>query len=135
MEPEQGVSLALAGYLRAGARRPFAWGRCDCSLWMADWVRLRRGIDPAAPLRGRYRTARGAARHIRRMGGAEAMARTLAAEAGLAVTAAPAVGDIGLVRHPLAGPCFAIRCALGWALKAPAGIAVADCPVIVAWSV
>lgn len=122
-------------FLREAARQPFAWGRADCSLFMADWVQRVRGIDPAAPLRGRYRTALGAARHIRRRGGFEAMGRALAQAAGLAVTDAPRPGDIGLVRDPVAGPLFAVRTRLGWMAKAPAGLSLGAFPVIVAWAV
>ena len=44
----------------------FAWGAHDCCLFAADGVRATTGADPAADLRGRYRTALGAARLIRR---------------------------------------------------------------------
>lgn len=100
---------------------------------MADWCRTVRGVDPAASLRGRYGTARGALRHVRRLGGFEAMGRALMAGCGLATTPAPRPGDVGLVRHPRVGPVFAIRCALGWAVKSPEGVAVDDFPVLVAW--
>lgn len=132
MEPRD---REMTEFLREAARQPFAWGQADCSLFMADWVRYVRGIDPAAPLRGRYRTAIGAARHIRRLGGIEAMGRALARSAGLAVTEEPKPGDIGLVRDPVAGPLFAIRTRLGWVGKAPAGLALGSFPVIVAWAV
>ena len=125
----------MSAYLRRAAREPFAWGQSDCALFIADWVRIARGLDPAAPLRGQYRCHLGAARHIRRYGGIEAMGRALAAQAGLPETAAPRPGDIGLVRDPLAGPLFAIRAASGWAAKSPRGIALAAFPVIVAWRV
>ena len=125
----------MSAYLRQAAREPFAWGVSDCALFMADWVRFARGLDPAASLRGRYRCHLGAARHIRRLGGLEAMGRTLAAAAGLPETDDPKPGDIGLVRDPLAGPLFAIRTALGWVAKAPQGIALGPFPFIVAWRV
>ncbi|MDH2311425.1 hypothetical protein QDS91_17665 [Methylobacterium brachiatum] len=92
-------------------------------------------MDPAASLRGRYSTALGAMRHVRRLGGFEAMARGLMAGAGFATTKAPRPGDIGLVTHPVVGPVFAIRCALGWAVKSPEGVAVGDYPAVTAWSV
>lgn len=125
----------LSAFLRAMARASFAWGACDCSLVMADWCRCRRGVDPAASLRGRYRTALGARRHARRLGGFEAVARALMAESGFVTTAAPRPGDVGLVAHPAIGPLCAIRCALGWAMKSPQGVAVGDCPTLVAWRV
>lgn len=133
MEP--GDPGQMIAYLRQAAREPFAWGVADCALFLADWVRLARGFDPAAPLRGRYRCHLGAARHIRRLGGMEAMGRALAAEAGLPETADPQPGDVGLVRDPHAGPVFAIRTPLGWAAKGERGVALGAFPVIVAWAV
>lgn len=125
----------LSAFLRAMARASFAWGACDCSLVMSDWCRLRRGVDPAASFRGRYRTRLGALRHVRRLGGFEATARTVMAGAGFVTTDAPLVGDVGLVAHPASGPIFAIRCALGWAMKSPEGVAVGAYPALVAWRV
>lgn len=133
MESRDPRQQELSAFLRAAARTTFAWGACDCALLMADWCRAARGVDPAAPLRGRYRTALGAARHVCRHGGFEALGRSLMAESGFAVTVAPEPGDVGLVRHPGVGPAFAIRCALGWALKAPNGVAVDAYPCLVAW--
>lgn len=125
----------MSAFLRAMARASFAWGACDCSLVMADWCRLRRGVDPAASLRGRYRTASGAMRYIQQHGGYETAARTLMAASGFATTEAPKTGDVGLVAHPVVGPIFAIRCRLGWAMKSPHGVAVGDYPALVAWRV
>lgn len=134
MEPRD-PSGQLNAYLRAMARADFAWGACDCALTMADWCRRVRGIDPAAPLRGRYSTARGALRTVRRRGGFEAVVRALMADAGFATTDAPRPGDVGLVEHPVAGPACAIRCALGWAVKSHAGVAVGGFPALAAWRV
>ncbi|KTS01969.1 hypothetical protein SB2_28020 [Methylobacterium radiotolerans] len=129
------MSEALTVFLRAGARATFVWGEIDCSLFMADWCRVRRGVDPAASLRGRYSSPAGAMRHVLRLGGFEAMARSLMAGCGFAATCAPQPGDVGLVEHPTVGPVFAIRCALGWAVKSPEGVAVDEFPTVVAWSV
>lgn len=125
----------LITFLREMAKATFSWGECDCSLVMADWCRAVRGKDPAASLRGRYSTAAGAMRHVMRLGGFEAMARSLMAGCGFETTAEPGPGDVGLVEHPIVGPVFAIRCALGWAVKSPSGVAVDEYPTVVAWSV
>lgn len=135
MEPRDPGGRDLSAFLRAMGRATFVWGTCDCSLVMADWCRKVRGVDPAASLRGRYSTARGAVRHVRRLGGFETMARSLMAGCGFETTGAPRPGDVGLVQHPAVGPVFAIRCALGWAVKSPEGVAVNDYPTVVAWSV
>ncbi len=65
--------------------RPFAWGRNDCALLACDLVMAATGVDYAAPLRGRYRTAAGATRVLRRFagGGLEAAAEKIARDNGL----------------------------------------------------
>lgn len=49
-------------------RRPFEWGKCDCCLFVADWVRKMCGFDPAAELRDCYHSPSGAKRALRRAG-------------------------------------------------------------------
>lgn len=53
---------------------PFEWGKNDCCLFAANWVALATGHDPAATYRGSYRSALGAARHLRKAGGIIAVA-------------------------------------------------------------
>lgn len=124
----------LAAYLRAGASRAFAWGEHDCCRFALGWVALRRGIDPGARWAGRYGTARGAARHLRRGGGLLALARSAMAAAGLAATARPAAGDVGVVLTDQ-GPALAIRTPTGWACAGAAGIVVSRFPTLCAWRV
>lgn len=64
----------LQAFIESRRETPFAWGSHDCALFAADWVASATGTDPAQGLRGRYRTARGAARLIKREGGLEAIA-------------------------------------------------------------
>lgn len=71
----------LAAYLADD--RPFAWGGRDCCTFAAGAVEAMTGADPAAALRGRYRTEQGAARLLKRHGGLEALAARLAREHGL----------------------------------------------------
>lgn len=127
--------MTLSDYLRAGAARPFAWGGCDCCSWASGWVAARRGVDPSAAWRGRYRTAHGAALMIRRAGGdLLAVASVAMASAGLAVTEAPRPGDIGVI-ETVRGQALAIRTQTGWAAKAQAGITVAPFACLRAWRV
>jgi hypothetical protein len=124
----------LADYLREAARLPFVWGRHDCAMFIADWVRLRTGRDGAAALRGRYASPEEAAR----MHGALGLAGTVrqcAAAAGLARTRSPQPGDIAVLRH---GPVIgcSIRTPRGWALRmARAIVVVPDARVVAAWTV
>ena len=47
----------LAEFRRLAAGRAFKLGSWDCGMLCAEWVRLVRGVDPAAAWRGRYSTA------------------------------------------------------------------------------
>lgn len=70
----------LAAAITEARVRPFAWGSHDCATWAFALRReLTGGADVAARWRGRYRTAAGAARVMRRLGWTdlEAMGRAL----------------------------------------------------------
>ncbi len=59
----------LAEAIEAARDRPFCWGRHDCAIWAFDLRRdLAGGFDVSALWRGRYTTARGAVRVMRRLG-------------------------------------------------------------------
>lgn len=122
----------LADYLRASGARPFAWGACDCCTWVCDWVVLRRGVDPAARWRGRYRTARAAHRNLKN--GLVSVASESMASAGLSATDDPQPGDVGVVLTGQ-GQSLAIKTVTGWAGKAETGVVVAPFPVLAAWTV
>lgn len=48
------MAESLAAFVAKTADVPFRWGRCDCTLWVADWCVVRFGYDPAASIRGTY---------------------------------------------------------------------------------
>ena len=54
----------LAAFIEERRDVPFTWGKADCCLFAADWVRLATDLDPAADLRGKYNSALGALRII-----------------------------------------------------------------------
>ncbi len=62
------IEEAIEATLEAWRRERFRWGKSDCALSMADYARLLADQDPAAAWRGRYRSAGGAERFIRRAG-------------------------------------------------------------------
>jgi len=126
--------MTLAEFLRDGASRPFRWGACDCCTWVCSWVLARRGVDPSAPWRGRYRTARGALRNIRRGGDFVAVVSGAMADAGLIETSDPQPGDIGVVEAE-GGATLAICTGGKWAGKSERGVVVAPFPMIKAWRV
>lgn len=62
---------ALADYLAGHREAVFAWGSCDCAMFAAGAVEAMTGIDPAAEIRGRYKSQAGAGRAISRAGHAD----------------------------------------------------------------
>ena len=116
--------------------RPFdrATG-ADCAMWVADWVRAATGIDPAAPLRGSYRTGPGALRIILNFGGYEQMWRLRMAMSGFETTEAPKVGDVGVVRDAAGSVVAAIRLEGQWAAKGRHGIVCEDFARLAAWDI
>ena len=68
----------LNAALAARKDRPFEWGRNDCGLFACDLLQAVSGIDFAAPFRGKYKSARGAARVLKRFAGLPASAKATA---------------------------------------------------------
>lgn len=118
----------LADYLRRTANKPFAWGSCDCCLFVADWVSETTGKDMAVDLRGTYETEAGAkeiiaraSQTIRARGDMIGFCVSRAAAIGLVGTKSPADGDIGVVDTAMGLIC-AIRGTRNWIVKSQRGI-------------
>lgn len=61
----------LRGFLAAHRARAFRPGARDCALFVADWIALLTGQDPAALWRGQYRSLREGREMLARDGYAE----------------------------------------------------------------
>ncbi len=128
---------SISAFLRADAARPFAWGVRDCGLRMADWVLARRGIDPAADVRGTYGSADELAA-LMGWGGLPRFVDRLARRAGLDRTSDPRPGDIAVISFRGDAPQGAIRLDRGWSILADGGVARvsnASVRILGAWSV
>lgn len=132
----------LADFLDTMAASPFEDGAADCGLTVADWVMVATGCpDPAHDVRGRYRTAMGRERMVRRAGGLVALVERCAARANLPDQANPVREDIGVIRvgdQTLAGICLGRAKAgwMRWALKTREGLSVVPSDeVLRAWRV
>lgn len=110
---------------------PWVWGAADCCTSACDVFAELWGVDAMALLRGRYRTAGGAARQIARLGGWLEMCEGLAEAAGL-IASDGSPGDLGLSRAntsvgagALGGQCLMICISAGaWAGKTENGFAM-----------
>ena len=125
----------LADAIEAAREMPFSWGTHDCATWAFDIRRdLTGGEDIAALWRGRYRTAIGAQRVMKRLGwdSLEAAGRDLLG------TPLPSVLQAGRGDLVLGGinPAFGICVGAKVAFVAPDGlvfISLSDC--LLAWRV
>lgn len=137
--------MQLSDYLDASFRRPWNDETHNCALFIADWVWLRTGRDPAADLRGLFRTEADWRAILEREGGLGAVVARRAEAHGLARTASAAAGDIGLPVVPAldaAGrPEPAVTCAIRtgsgkWAMVTARGLVVLRAETTVAaWTV
>ncbi|SMO78665.1 DUF6950 family protein [Paracoccus laeviglucosivorans] len=121
------MSADLAAYVQATAGLPWAWGKQDCTIWVADWCVLRWGIDPAARLRGKYDSETGA------------LALT---SCGLVVAVAPEIvlprkvipseGDIGVIEFR-GRQVSAIWSGSHWLFRTPRGVGMTRCAALSIW--
>jgi hypothetical protein len=119
------------------ARAGWAWGDRDCLLWLGTWAERNTGIDGGAPWRGRYKTALGCVRTLKRSGGMLACIERGAALAGMVETAKPEVGAVGLVevvtpnRVEAVGAIFTGR---RWAVLTAGGVLSVTATPVRAWN-
>lgn len=125
----------LDDFLERMATTPFVDGTTDCILTPADWLIENGWPDPAADLRGRYRTALGRERLLKRLGGIEQVVCQRMSAAGLVMAERAVRSDVGLVS--LHGLIFgAIFLGERWAIQSKAGLYSASPDRVVrAWSV
>lgn len=55
-------------FLNQYREQAFEWGKCDCCLFAADWIKVNTAEDLAADLRGKYSTELGANRALKKLG-------------------------------------------------------------------
>ena len=98
-------TASLHEFLLAIEHDPFAYGTSDCCLVAANAVKAITGVDIAGEFRGRYSTALGSARAIRRITGgltAEDAIAYVAAEYDLPEWPSPLLaqrGDLVVIRN------------------------------------
>jgi len=112
--------LEIAAYLGAEAGRRFELGSADCVTLAADWVRLRRGVDPIADCRG---YAGDASACLREHGGLMRAAGRALRRLGLPMTRDPQPGDVAVVALRGNVATCAIRTPRGWIMRLDDGLA------------
>lgn len=93
---QEGWESALFDYIRAARSRPFVWGEFDCCLFVADIIAAMTGVDVAADFRGRYSTATGALRLVKKSGGdLDGLAETVFSGLGIDPLSSPLMAGRG----------------------------------------
>lgn len=129
--------------LQAGLR-PWAWGRDDCTLWLAPYVAAVSGRDVAAPYLGAYDDEAGAQRILAAAGGLTGLLGRILPGAGMVALpeAEARQGDIGVVPALLRGDDGSYRrgevtayCQGGprWLIRTGSGIASVRARPIAVW--
>jgi hypothetical protein len=96
------------------------WGTTDCLMILADWIKARRGFDPAAKYRGTYSDEAGSRAILIQAGGLTRLVANTLREHGVKTTSTPLPGDIAVVRLPCRAPWF------GGIVMRPAGAIVVN---------
>jgi hypothetical protein len=129
---------ALPPFLQQAGTRPFEWGSWDCLMWLAEWVKAQRGVDPGAAHRFTYSSAIGATRIVAAAGGMIAHVDQCVLPLGLKRTEKPKAGDLAVVDSPhgqmgaLVIGRASVACAMQQGLLY---VRTADWPILAAWSV
>lgn len=140
----------LPGFLHEQAGAPFVFGESDCSMFLANWVRRLKGVDPAGELRGAYGDEAGWRALVDAAGGLDVLVGRIAAVSALPAIAPAAAceGDIGVVAIPAldltAGaicvrngrprPDLADGLSTAWVTKLHRGLTRLRCRPLAAWS-
>ncbi|PTX39076.1 hypothetical protein IQ03_00561 [Gemmobacter caeni] len=121
-------------------RLTYRWGEADCVTLCADWCVRCGWPDPAADLRLTYESMAECQRVTRFFSDPLAVVAPRMAAAGLALTAQPVGGDVGIVLQIAPGvtrPHAALCLGEAWAVKETSGAVTAFRPqkVLAAWGV
>ncbi|WP_193753035.1 DUF6950 family protein [Sphingomonas endophytica] len=124
----------LHDYVASLEGSSFRWGELDCALFAAGAVLAQTGVDLAAAYRGRYTTARGSVRALRRLG-AGTLEATIAAALPAVAPAFARRGDV-VMSDGIAGVCLGPRAIfVGEVDGTPGWVTVERASWVNAWSV
>jgi len=126
---------ALLALLGERLNTPFAWASNDCCSFAFDCALAQTGHDAWADERGRYATAIGAARVIRRYGGVQSIADARFARIAPSMAMR---GDLALVSSAAAGDAMSLAVVEGSTLVAVGVDGLVRLPrsaALAAWSI
>jgi hypothetical protein len=120
-------------FLSKSACDKFSWRDNHCALWVADWIKNVTGIDAARSWR---HEAPGRAIAVSRSRSEMiGIIRSLADDAGLALTDTPSDGDVAIAEVD-GGLSLCIRFDGRWAFKSPNGVTILrKADILMAWRI
>lgn len=121
------MTADFGAYVQRTVLLPWEWGVQDCTMWAADWCRLRWSFDPAAQFRGTYHDEAGAERMI-----AGGLIRLVGPHIALARKHAPAEGDLGVI-EVLDREVAAVWSGEHWHFRKPHGVGLVRRPALAIW--
>ncbi|WP_421565756.1 DUF6950 family protein [Ochrobactrum sp. EDr1-4] len=106
----------LVAVTEAHINTPLVWGKSDCLLTACDAIEAMTGVDPAADIRGKYKSKAGAYRLIKQRG-YDSLGAVLADRFEEIGTAMAGRGDVGIYQNTVG-----YFCEYGFAVKGEDGL-------------
>lgn len=106
----------LVAVTEAHINTPLVWGKSDCLLTACDAIEAMTGIDPAADIRGKYKSKAGAYRLIKQRG-YDSLGAVLTDRFAEIPVAMAGRGDVGIYQNTVG-----YFCEYGFALKGEDGL-------------
>ncbi len=129
------INADLVRFFKEMTRTPFRYGDVDCALFTSNWFFRRRGVDPAAHLRGTYHDVSTCGEVLVANGGLLRLMWFMAKSVGMQRTKEPKPGDVALVRIRKLHFGAVMMPDGKWAIKMSHGMtATSSCKVVAAWS-
>ena len=129
---KQGWPTIIANGLKAHQEIEFEWGKKDCCMAVADIFKLYTGWDFAEKFRGKYTTASGSLRALKRYGAGtiEATIDTM-----MKRTSDPMRGDLAMVSTSAGESLAIIFSNQAWAMSESGLVSLPMSAVVTSWSV
>ena len=106
----------LVAVTEAHINTPLVWGKSDCLLTTCDAIEAMTGVDPAADIRGKYKSKAGAYRLIKQRG-YDSLGAVLADHFAEIPVAMAGRGDVGVYQNTVG-----YFCEYGFAVKGEDGL-------------
>lgn len=106
----------LVAVTEAHINTPLVWGKSDCLLTACDAIEAMTGIDPAADIRGRYKSKAGSYRLIKQRG-YDSLGAVLSDRFAEIPVAMAGRGDVGIYQNTVG-----YFCEYGFAVKGEDGL-------------